>query len=377
MERPLAVQLLQECQKYADAFLNGEPPEQEELENLAKPCRLSASTLMTSNKAGKRTRPCSRCWPGLCGTHEPAQTEPAVAEILESEPDLLEAGQKAEPFRQRRCPSQRRKRARCRSRKPPWMPSCSRSISKKRLKFSPRSPNASKPVSADAFDREALTVIRRSFHTLKGSGRMVGLFNLGDVAWAIEQVMNKLPQLEKPAPAALLDLVDEAHMAFSGWVDDLHARGKSKLKPASFSIRPRSCAKHWKPKRKSKRRKRQPRKNPRWRRRKLPQQATSSSSAMSRFLPRCSPSSRRSPNAICRHLKRGVAMLAEQERRGPGLYPGRPYAGGHRRLPDSARRASCKQRLNMRCNSSAPKPPSICPLIDQAVATPAACWPAS
>ena len=39
---------------------------------------------------------------------------------------------------------------------------------------------------------EALTVIRRGFHTLKGSGRMVGLMDLGEVAWEIEQVMNLL-----------------------------------------------------------------------------------------------------------------------------------------------------------------------------------------
>ena len=35
-----------------------------------------------------------------------------------------------------------------------------------------------------------LTNIRRGFHTLKGSGRMVGLKDLGETAWAIEQVMN-------------------------------------------------------------------------------------------------------------------------------------------------------------------------------------------
>ena len=38
---------------------------------------------------------------------------------------------------------------------------------------------------------EELRTIRRGFHTLKGSGRMVGLTRLGEVAWAVEQVMNK------------------------------------------------------------------------------------------------------------------------------------------------------------------------------------------
>ncbi|HTO48854.1 MAG TPA: Hpt domain-containing protein, partial [Burkholderiales bacterium] len=35
---------------------------------------------------------------------------------------------------------------------------------------------------------EVLRTIRRGFHTLKGSGRMVGLTRLGEAAWAVEQV---------------------------------------------------------------------------------------------------------------------------------------------------------------------------------------------
>ena len=39
-------------------------------------------------------------------------------------------------------------------------------------------------------DREAMTTIRRGFHTLKGSSRMVGLDAFGEAAWAFEQMMN-------------------------------------------------------------------------------------------------------------------------------------------------------------------------------------------
>jgi chemosensory pili system protein ChpA (sensor histidine kinase/response regulator) len=39
--------------------------------------------------------------------------------------------------------------------------------------------------------REPLVTMRRGFHTLKGSGRMVGLTELGEVAWAVERAMNK------------------------------------------------------------------------------------------------------------------------------------------------------------------------------------------
>ena len=56
-------------------------------------------------------------------------------------------------------------------------------------------------------DREALTTIRRGFHTLKGSGRMVGLMDLGEVAWEIEQVMNRWLEQKRRATPALLDLL--------------------------------------------------------------------------------------------------------------------------------------------------------------------------
>ena len=41
-------------------------------------------------------------------------------------------------------------------------------------------------------DQEALTHVRRSFHTLKGSGRMVGAQLMGDFAWSIENLLNRV-----------------------------------------------------------------------------------------------------------------------------------------------------------------------------------------
>ena len=70
-------------------------------------------------------------------------------------------------------------------------------------------------------DREALTTIRRSFHTLKGSGRMVGLMDLGEVAWQCEQVMNKWLKDERPATPALLEFIDLAQQSFARWVGGL------------------------------------------------------------------------------------------------------------------------------------------------------------
>jgi chemosensory pili system protein ChpA (sensor histidine kinase/response regulator) len=41
-------------------------------------------------------------------------------------------------------------------------------------------------------DMEALITVRRSFHTLKGSGRMVGAERIGEYCWSIENLLNKL-----------------------------------------------------------------------------------------------------------------------------------------------------------------------------------------
>src|SRR6185437_1183154 len=41
-------------------------------------------------------------------------------------------------------------------------------------------------------EQNALSTVRRSFHTLKGSGRMVGARDLAELAWAIENLLNRL-----------------------------------------------------------------------------------------------------------------------------------------------------------------------------------------
>ena len=83
-------------------------------------------------------------------------------------------------------------------------------------------------------DKEALTVIRRSFHTLKGSGRMVGLNHLGEVAWAVEQVMNKWLQDDLPANPALQHLISMAHQGFGGWVAELRERGSAAVEASAI-----------------------------------------------------------------------------------------------------------------------------------------------
>ncbi|WP_430372144.1 Hpt domain-containing protein [Stenotrophomonas geniculata] len=66
-------------------------------------------------------------------------------------------------------------------------------------------------VQLDNMDR--LRPIRRIFHTLKGSGRLVGARTLGEFAWKIEGMLNRVLDGSRPATPAVLAMVDSAHAA--------------------------------------------------------------------------------------------------------------------------------------------------------------------
>ena len=70
-------------------------------------------------------------------------------------------------------------------------------------------------------DRDALATVRRGFHTLKGSGRMVGLTELGEFAYDAERVMNRLIEEERPVTPAVLAMIAVAETSFRGWVEAL------------------------------------------------------------------------------------------------------------------------------------------------------------
>ena len=82
---------------------------------------------------------------------------------------------------------------------------------------------AAESCRANPDDPEALTVIRRGFHTLKGSGRMVSLEDLGETAWQHEQLLNGWLAEHKPASADLLALITRSRGVFQDWVNALQA----------------------------------------------------------------------------------------------------------------------------------------------------------
>jgi len=78
---------------------------------------------------------------------------------------------------------------------------------------------------ADPANRDALSSLRREFHTLKGSGRMVKLEEMSDVAWNLEQVLNHWLDEQRPVTGQLTDLITRAHQAYAGWCKELRERG--------------------------------------------------------------------------------------------------------------------------------------------------------
>ncbi len=70
-----------------------------------------------------------------------------------------------------------------------------------------------------AFDQQA--GLRRAFHTLKGSSRMVSLNEFGEAAWAMEQLINAWLPRREPASHELIKLSGQALTALQQWVEDI------------------------------------------------------------------------------------------------------------------------------------------------------------
>jgi chemosensory pili system protein ChpA (sensor histidine kinase/response regulator) len=80
---------------------------------------------------------------------------------------------------------------------------------------------------ANPDSQETLTRLRRSFHTLKGSGRMVGLEQFALAAAAVEKTLNLWLAEARAATPDLLALLAHAHAGMSAWVGELAASGRS------------------------------------------------------------------------------------------------------------------------------------------------------
>ena len=69
-------------------------------------------------------------------------------------------------------------------------------------------------------DRAALTEVRRAFHTLKGSGRMVGAISIGELAWSIENLLNRVIDQTLKLGDDMFILIDEVNARLPSLIDE-------------------------------------------------------------------------------------------------------------------------------------------------------------
>ena len=70
---------------------------------------------------------------------------------------------------------------------------------------------------------DALLTVRRSFHTLKGSGRMVGARELGEFAWAVENLVNRMLDGTLARSLPIVEVLREAVHSMPTLVQELEA----------------------------------------------------------------------------------------------------------------------------------------------------------
>ncbi|WP_044103330.1 Hpt domain-containing protein, partial [Xanthomonas citri] len=73
---------------------------------------------------------------------------------------------------------------------------------------------------------ETLRPIRRVFHTLKGSGRLVGASVLGEFSWKIESMLNRVLDNSRPASPAVVSMVELAYAVLPQFNAALRDQGR-------------------------------------------------------------------------------------------------------------------------------------------------------
>jgi chemosensory pili system protein ChpA (sensor histidine kinase/response regulator) len=89
-------------------------------------------------------------------------------------------------------------------------------------------------LAAEPGDIGELTILRRAFHTLKGSSRMVGLNEFGEAAWSMEQLLNGWLAEQKPSDDTFRALCVQAMDGFAAWIDDIAANRDAAWKSVPF-----------------------------------------------------------------------------------------------------------------------------------------------
>jgi len=90
---------------------------------------------------------------------------------------------------------------------------------------------------SNPLDEQALRDVRRVFHTLKGSGRMVGARHVSEFSWSIESVLNRVISQTLPRSPEIVDVVRDAVAAMPQLVDELERGGETSIDVSAIARR--------------------------------------------------------------------------------------------------------------------------------------------
>lgn len=79
---------------------------------------------------------------------------------------------------------------------------------------------------ADTDNKDALIEVRRAFHTLKGSGRMVRALIIGELGWSIENLLNRVLDRSIEPSAAVQQVVLDVVALMPALVDEFAAKAQ-------------------------------------------------------------------------------------------------------------------------------------------------------
>lgn len=82
----------------------------------------------------------------------------------------------------------------------------------------------------------ALTELRRAYHTLKGSGRMAGAEHIGDLAWAMEHLLNRICNNAVTVDESRTNLIDQANRLLPSLVTAFAQRVEPAAEPLANVI---------------------------------------------------------------------------------------------------------------------------------------------
>jgi chemosensory pili system protein ChpA (sensor histidine kinase/response regulator) len=90
---------------------------------------------------------------------------------------------------------------------------------------------------ADPSGTAALAELRRGYHTLKGSGRMVGATQIAELAWAVEDMLNHVRDGKMQATPDVFDIVAQSQAALPDMIGQLEGGPASSVDTAALAAR--------------------------------------------------------------------------------------------------------------------------------------------